>query len=194
MSETKDFRPIKKKLRNESKEYRLSLSQDEKARLDKKISNKFLNMWQYRQADVILIYVSMPIEVDTFEIIHQALLDKKRVAVPRCVDGTRNMDFYFIKDVSDLASGTFGVLEPDPEKCEKLSDFSHGLCIVPALCYDKTGYRVGYGGGYYDRFLCSFGGETLGICYNNCIKENVPHGKYDLKVDKILTESKIIIT
>lgn len=194
MSTVFDIRPVKDKLRKASREYRQSLPESEKQRLDRKIENKFLNMWQYREAELILIYVSTEIEVDTKYIIETALKDGKKVAVPKCIDGTRNMDFYIIDSFSCLEGGAFGVLEPVPEKCEKLEDFSNGVCIVPALMFDESGYRLGFGKGYYDRFLANFSGQTLGICYNACVKECLPHGKYDRQVEKIVTQSKIMIT
>lgn len=187
-----DIRPLKQKLRAESKLYRNELSNNEKAELDSKISDRLFNTWQYKNCEVLLTYVSTEIEVDTREIISRALADGKRVAVPRCIDNTRLMDFYFIKDFDDLESGYMGVLEPIPEKCEKMTDFSEGLCIVPALMFDLYGYRLGYGKGYYDRFLSNFCGETLGICYNRCIREKLPHGKFDKCVEKIITQSRII--
>ncbi len=187
-----DIRPLKQKLRAESKLYRNELSNNEKAELDSKISDRLFNTWQYKNCEVLLTYVSTEIEVDTREIISRALADGKRVAVPRCIDNTRFMDFYFIKDFDDLEGGYMGVLEPIPEKCEKMTDFSEGLCIVPALMFDLYGYRLGYGKGYYDRFLSNFCGETLGICYNRCVKEKLPHGKFDKCVEKIITQSRII--
>jgi len=189
-----DIRPLKKELRLESRRYRESLDANEKARLDKKIQNKFLNMWQYREADVILIYVATAIEVETRLIIETALKDGKKVAVPRCVDGTREMEFYFIDGYERLEKHTFGVLEPKPDECEKLEDFSAGVCVVPALVFDRQGCRLGYGGGYYDRFLSAFGGETVGLCYNDCVKDSIPHGKYDRRVEKIITQNSVINT
>ncbi len=187
-----DIRPLKQKLRAESKQYRNELSNIEKTELDSEISNRLFNTWQYRNCEVLLTYVSTEIEVDTRAIISRALADGKRVAVPRCIDNTRFMDFYFIKSFDDLESGYMGVLEPIPEKCEKLTDLTSGLCIVPALMFDLYGYRLGYGKGYYDRFLSNFCGETLGICYNRCVREKLPHGKFDKCVEMIITQSRII--
>ncbi len=187
-----DIRPIKQKLRSESKQYRRSLDSEYKNILDNKIANRLFNTWQYRESEIILCYVSTEIEVNTETVITRALADGKKVAVPRCVENTRFMEFYFIKSFDDLESGFMGVLEPIPEKCEKMTDFTSGLCIVPGLMFDMFGYRLGYGKGYYDRFLLNFCGETLGICYNACVKEQLPHGKYDKRIDKIITQSKMI--
>lgn len=194
MNQINDIRPLKNELRLASRLYRQGLTDGEKERLDKKIQNKLLNMWQYRQTDVILIYVATDIEIDTRLIISTALKDGKTVAVPRCVEGTREMEFYIIDGFSCLEKRTFGVLEPVPGQCERLDDFSSGLCIVPALVFDRSGYRLGYGGGYYDRFLSKFGGETVGLCYNECVKDSLPHGKYDRRVDKLITQSSVINT
>ncbi|MCR4925439.1 MAG: 5-formyltetrahydrofolate cyclo-ligase [Clostridiales bacterium] len=188
----KDIRPIKKKLREKYKNIRFAMTADEKARLDEKVFSRVVNSWAYRQQDIILTYVSTDIEVDTKAIIQRALQDGKTVAAPRCIDNTRLMDFYIIKSLDDLESGYFGVLEPKPEKCTKLSDFSKGLCIVPALCFDNKGYRLGYGKGYYDRFLVQFEGEIMGICYSSCVCESLPYGKYDRNVDILITEKTCI--
>ena len=176
MNTVNDIRPVKDKLRLLSRQYRLSLSKEEKARIDRKIANKFLNMWQYRESELILTYVSTEIEVDTRYIIETALKDGKRVAVPKCIEGTRNMDFYLIDGFSCLEKGMFSVLEP-LESCRRLHDFTdkQAVCIVPALMFDLAGYRLGYG-------------------YNECVKEGLPHGKYDRRVEKIVTHSRVIIT
>lgn len=187
-----DIRPFKQHLRAECKEKRRVLSETEKARLDRKITNKFLNLFQYREAQTLLCYVSTEIEVDTFQILRRALEDGKTVAVPRCVDGTREMDFYILTDLKQLSVGAFGVLEPNSAQCEKLTDLSDGLCVVPALCYDLNGFRLGYGKGYYDRFLSRFAGNTVGLVYENCLCGSLPHGKFDRRIEKIVTENRVI--
>ncbi|MBQ6708443.1 MAG: 5-formyltetrahydrofolate cyclo-ligase [Clostridia bacterium] len=190
-----DIRPYKKELREKCKKIRIGMTAEHKERLDRKIANKLLNMWIYREAETLFLYVSKDIEVDTFFIISESLKRGKRVAVPRCVEGTRNMDFYLINSLDDLEEGSFGVLEPKTQVCEKLTDFSKGLCIVPALAFDKLGYRLGYGKGYYDRFLSNFKATTVGICYNSCVQEkNLLHGKFDRRVKYLITESLILDT
>ena len=107
-----DIRPYKKELREKCKKIRIGMTAEHKERLDRKIANKLLNMWIYREAETLFLYVSKDIEVDTFFIISESLKRGKRVAVPRCVEGTRNMDFYLINSLDDLEEGSFGVLEP----------------------------------------------------------------------------------
>lgn len=184
-----DIRPIKTALRDKYRSFRENLTSEEKQYMDSKIFSQVLDLWQYKRNDVLLIYVSTPIEVDTHRIIQQALQDGKKVAVPRCVPNTRNMEFYYIRSMDDLHTGSFRVLEPDPNCCELLTDYEHGLCIVPAFSYDWQGFRLGYGKGYYDRFLSKFNGNIVGICYSGCVQKSLPHGRFDRPVELLVTEN-----
>lgn len=187
-----DIRFQKTLIRNKSKQLRTDMPVHEKQRLDNKIANRLLNIWYFREAELLLTYVSNSIEVDTLFIIQQAINQGKQVAVPRCVEGTRNLDFFLINSLNDLEKGSFGILEPNENKCEKLTDTAGGLSIVPALAFDKNGFRLGFGKGYYDRFLSNKKIKTVGICYDFCLFDEIPRGKYDKKIDMLVTESKII--
>lgn len=158
---------------------------------DASIRHNLLRLREYQENDTIFLYVSKDIEVNTYPIIREALEHGKRVAAPLCIPGTYQMEFYYITGEHDLAPGTFGVMEPIEGQCEKVTDFAHGLCVVPGFSFDAKGYRLGYGKGYYDRFLSNFGGFTAGICYANCIQWNLPHGYYDRPVDVLVTENYI---
>lgn len=183
-----DIRPVKDALRRKHREWRENLAKEEKLQLDTAIAKQVRRLWQYQRCATLLTYVSTPIEVDTRRIIRQALEDGKRVAVPRCVPGTRQMEFYYICSEETLSPGSFGVLEPDPFRCERLTDMSDGLCIVPAFSYDWHGFRLGYGKGYYDRFLSGFDGCRIGICYSACVQRSLPHGRFDRPVELLVTE------
>ena len=99
------------------------------------------------------------------------------------------MEFYYLRSFDeDLESGAFGVLEPKIGRCEKMTDFSNSICIVPGLAFDNEGYRLGYGKGYYDRFLCNYPGVKIGICYASCVKRELPHGFYDVPVGILVTD------
>lgn len=184
-----DIRPIKSELRQKYRSLRQAMPQEIKNQKDEAIANQVRRLWQYQRNNILLIYVSTSIEVDTFRIIHQAMADGKRVAVPRCVPDTRNMEFYYIDSVDELSPGMFGVLEPKatPERLYQEKD--GGLCIVPAFSYDWRGYRLGYGKGYYDRFLSRFEGNMVGICYSDCVQRSLPHGRFDRPVELLVTES-----
>lgn len=183
-----DIRPLKAQLREQYKTYRRNMPPEIKDACDRQIAGRVADLWQYRQNSLLLTYVSTSIEVDTHQIIRQALADGKQVAVPRCVPGTRNMEFYLIDSLEELVPGTFGVLEPEPDPEKLLTDFSRGLCLIPALCYDWKGFRLGYGKGYYDRFLARFGGHMIGICYSDCVRRKLPHGRFDRPAELLVTE------
>lgn len=183
-----DIRPLKAGMRERYKALRRAMPPQDKQRADHTIAMRVRSLWQYRRCQTLLTYVSTDIEVDTREIIRQALADGKRVAVPRCVPGTRDMEFYRILSLNDLEPGAFGVLEPRPDPKFLLSRGADGLCLVPALCYDWRGYRLGYGKGYYDRYLAGFRGRMVGLCYSSCVRPRLPHGRFDRPVELIVTE------
>lgn len=184
-----DIRPLKTELRQKYRSLRQSMPPEIKEQKDAAIAAQVRRLWQYQRNNVLLIYVSTSIEVDTFRIIRQALADGKRVAVPRCVPNTRNMEFYYIQSTDELKPGMFGVLEPEPVSEHLYRESDGGLCIVPAFSYDWRGYRLGYGKGYYDRFLSRFEGNMVGICYSECVQRSLPHGRFDRPVELLVTES-----
>ena len=99
------------------------------------------------------------------------------------------MEFYFIKSSADLIKGKYGLLEPDTAKCKTATPTDKSLCVVPALSFDAKGFRLGRGGGYYDRFLKSFKGKSAGFCYNSFLRLTLPKEYYDMPVDIIVTEN-----
>lgn len=155
---------------------------------DEKIFRRVLSIPQYQQAKTLLTFVSTPIEVNTHNIIKKALSNGKAVAVPYCVPGKIKMQFYYIRSINELAPGMFSVLEPKPNKANLVKDFSDTFCLVPGLAFDMHGYRLGYGKGYYDRFLARYKGFTTGICYSDCTQAKLPHGKYDKPVYILITD------
>ncbi len=183
-----DIRPIKTELRKKYRAIREAMTPEEKAAIDRDIARQVRRLWQYKKTDTLLIYVSTEIEVDTHGIIRQALVDGKKVAAPRCVPDSRQMEFYYIRSLEELEPGMFGVLEPIPRTENLLTDMDNGLCIVPAFSYDWQGFRLGYGKGYYDRFLSRFEGHIVGVCYSSCVQRSLPHGRYDRPVELLVTE------
>lgn len=184
-----DIRPIKSELRQKYRSLRQAMPQEIKEQKDDAIALQVRRLWQYQRNNVLLIYVSTSIEVDTHRIIRRAIADGKRVAVPRCVPDTRNMEFYYIDSIEELSPGMFGVLEPSANPDRLYKECEGGLCIVPAFSYDWRGYRLGYGKGYYDRFLSRFEGNMVGICYSDCVQRSLPHGRYDRPVELLVTET-----
>ena len=177
----------KKILRKHYRDLRNRISAADKSVNDRKIFENLINCELYSEAETILIYVSVKGEPETLNIIKHALAENKNVAVPLCTN--ERMDFRLIKTTDDLSDGLFGIPEPDPLKCSVVTDFSNSLCVVPALAFDVSGNRLGYGGGYYDRFLSEHKVSTVGLCYEKFLCHALPDEEHDIKVDFILNEN-----
>lgn len=185
-----DIRKYKQSIRESQKKRRAEMDKDKKAELDRDVAANVRRLNEYPPAKTLLIYVSTPIEVDTKLIIENAWADGKKVAVPRCIPDTRDMEFHYITSFEDLSPGTFSVLEPD-ESLPVVTDFTDCLMIVPGMQFDMNGYRLGYGKGYYDRYMVRFTGRSAGICYSNELRPYMHHGRFDRSVDIIVTDRKI---
>lgn len=177
---------MKKKIRSLYKNIRKYLSQCEKTDFDTRIFTTFINSDVYKSAEQIIIYVSVGKEVDTLNIIEYSLNNNKRVAIPVCID--KNMYFYEIHSLSELMPGRFGIPAVDIHISTEITDFEKAVCVVPGICFDSFGNRIGYGGGYYDRFLSVHSVKTVGLCYERCICSKLPEEKFDKQVNYILSE------
>lgn len=171
--------------------FRRNLAPERKAAFDAQILKRILALPEFSCADLICTYVSKALEVDTSGLIAAALAAGKRVAVPRCIPGTREMVFREIASCSDLVPGDFGLLEPDPERCPAAELSGRTFCAVPGFSFDEEGFRLGYGKGYYDRFLSVFRGFSAGLCYSGCVRKSLPRGRFDRKVNAFVTERYI---
>ena len=183
-----DIKSEKTELREAAIKMRNALEKDNKVDYDCEIESRVIAHKSFIYADAVFTYVSTEKEVDTLGLIHAAWAVGKTVAVPKCDRESNVMIFYVIKSMDDLKPGYFGILEPDEKKCEPAQSTANSLCIVPGLCFDAEGYRIGYGKGYYDRFLSGYKGLKVGICYSDCIKWALPRGKYDRPVDILITD------
>ena len=182
----------KKYLRKILKQKRSQIDSKIKALNDKKILNTILNLDEIKKADIILTYVSTASEIDTQELIEFFLKNKKVVAAAKCEDEFGNMSFYKISSLLELKKSVFGIFEPEFNEKNKVLKFENSVCIVPALSFDIKRQRIGYGKGYYDRFLENYTGVKIGLCYDEMIEEKIPCDKYDIAVDMVVTQSKII--
>lgn len=136
---------------------------------------------------MLFAFVSSPIEVDTSLILETTLKDGKRLALPKCKNNFGEMDFYLVNSLSQLEKGAFSIMEPNPEVCEKYEDFSHGLCLVPGLCFDMQGFRL-IRQGLLRQIFTEFLGTSVGLCYSKCIEHTLPSGVFDRPVDAVITE------
>lgn len=180
---------MKKELRRLYKIKRDSLQNRDK--LSEKITDKLLRTEEYKNAETVLLYYSVSSEVSTKGIFKKALSDGKKVAYPLCIDDKGLMEFYFVTGESDLVDEMYCIKAPDKEKCQRLTSTDDTLCVVPGLSFDKNGIRLGYGKGYYDRFLSHFKGISVGLCYESTLSEKLPQDENDEKVNLLITDKKV---
>lgn len=181
--------------RKELKAARAALGAEGRAAADAGIAAQVMKLAEYEQADLLLPYLSFGAEVDTRELIADAWARGKAVALPRCIPGTRQMDWHRVTSFEGLVTSPFGVDEPadDPATLVNPATADHSLVIVPGLEFDTLGYRLGYGGGFYDVFLSTFEGTAIGLCRDQFLQdEPITHDDHDLPADIVVTQSRVI--
>lgn len=146
----------------------------------------------YQEARQVLLYLSKGSEVDTWKVFARALAEGKEVYAPRCLDGEGTMGFFQVTSPQELLQGRFGLWEPDPRRCAPWRRREGALCLVPGIAFDRQGYRLGYGKGYYDRFLAVFSGTAAGLCFRELALERLPRGPQDRRVDVLVTEAGVL--
>lgn len=191
-----ELREHKTELRTQYMDKRRMMPENERAEKNAAICRTVLAGATYRFADVLLLYYPRPDEIDLLPIAEAAMEAGKKVAFPRCRPEDRSMDFYLVDSLDGFQAGPYDIMEPT--KTLGIYSFSREkrencVCFVPAVVYDKKGYRIGYGGGYYDRYLSSFGGTVVGVAYRDFIIGSVPHGRFDLAVDVLFSEGGIYV-
>ena len=150
------------------------------------IFQQIITNHQIKNSDLILVYLSLPHEVDTQMTINY-FINSKKIAVPK-ITGS-NMDFYFINPQTKFQPNQFNILEPI--NTQKVSDFKNAVCLTPGLCFDYAGNRLGYGRGFYDKFLNQNNVYSIGLCFSQCFVSKLPHTKFDHKMDQIITSNKL---
>lgn len=188
MEKVLDIRKVKNQLRVKYRSIRENIIPDEKRIFDEHIYNRLIDFKYYKESKTVLCFVSKNIEIDTHRFLRKSLKDNKIVGVPACMDKKGNMAFFEITDFNDLIKGHFGLLEPNISRAKKIVNFENSICIIPGFAFDNNGYRIGFGKGYYDRFLQKYIGIKIGVCYNSCIANSLPHGRYDIKADFVITQ------
>lgn len=143
------------------------------------------------ESEIIGITIAKYPEIETKGIIEQGWKDKKRIVVPKCNPADRKMEFYLFEDYSQLETVYYGLLEPNPSKTERIDKDLIDLLIVPGLAFTSTGYRLGFGGGYYDRFLSTYKGHSVALSFSSQVIEELPIEGYDLPVQQLITEKNV---
>ncbi len=188
----------KKELRNYVLALRKSLNPEKVQADSRKIFDRLCSMEEFYTSRIIMSYVSFGNEVNTLHFIERCLSMGKRICVPLITtssDGKKSMiasEIFSMED--DLAPGTMGILEPAEGKVRELEPGLIDLVIVPGIVFSIDRYRIGYGGGYYDRFLPLLRKDCLkaGVAFELQIRDRVPVESHDFPVDVVITEDRII--
>lgn len=162
--------------------------------VDRSVFTMLRDLDLYRKAKLILVYVPFHEEIDTRKVIENAFKDGKHVAVPIFDDRTANLRFYEISSPDQVVPDGRGMrTKPTPDaKPLGVKDFLGSVCLVPGLVFDGEGYRVGYGAGYYDRFLQYYPGHKVGLVRSLQVSSNpLPRQEGDIAVDVLVSEGSI---
>lgn len=185
----------KKVIREDIIKKRDNISLDIKIEYDISIFNKLINSEAYKNSNKIFTYISFGNEIDTKEFIKYALNDGKEIYVPKTDKVNKEMMAVRIHSLDNMIEDNWGILEPkyiDEEKiCE---DFD--LIIIPGLAFDRNGNRIGYGGGYYDKYFSKIKNinNKVALAYDFQILDNIQSEIHDIKVDYIISNNETIIT
>ncbi|MGE7879582.1 5-formyltetrahydrofolate cyclo-ligase [Peribacillus muralis] len=183
----------KKKLRQEVKSRLMKLTKQEHEERSNGIADNLFSLEEWKKAKTIGITISIHPEVPTVRIIEQAWREGKGVAVPKCDPDKKTMEFRKISSFNQLETVYHGLLEPVAETAKVTKDELDAL-IVPGLAFTKEGFRLGFGGGYYDRFLPGYKGATLALAYEIQLVDELPVEVHDIAVGKLITPSKVLRT
>ncbi|WP_368652084.1 5-formyltetrahydrofolate cyclo-ligase [Ornithinibacillus sp. 4-3] len=178
----------KKQLRKQMISTLLEQAQDEKLLIEQTLQNTLFNSLLWENAKSIGITISQGMEWDTRPIIEAAWRAGKSVCVPKCDPKSKELTFYTFESYDQLESVYFNLLEPKPVKENRLAKDQIDLLFVPGLIFDEDGYRIGFGGGFYDRFLVDFPNKTISLISHKQLIDAVPKEKYDISVQHIITE------
>ena len=177
---------MKSELRKQVLHEMKAISQEQKQFIDQALTEQLLQHPFYQEAKVIATYLSFPHEFQTQELIEQALKDGQKVLIPKTYPKGR-MDFV-VYDPQQLVKTSFGLLEPQGD-LEVVDASQIDLIHVPGLAFTREGYRIGYGGGYYDRYLEHFTGHTLSTVYPCQIRDFIPED-HDIPVQEVLIDER----
>ena len=183
---------MKELIRMKHLQLRNSLSKQEAGRKSAEISKKLFSLPEFEESKVVMFYVSFENEVATPNMIEKALELGKKVCVPISKPKEKGVVAGFIKSLSDLEKKPNGLMEPkkvvvcDPKEID--------LIVVPGVVFDKEGYRIGYGGGFYDKLIRQVPRKTkaIGLCFEQNVEKRLPRQSHDAKMNKIVTEERVI--
>ena len=182
----------KEAARLSAKASRSVMTAEERAAKSAAILGRLLGSEEYRKCRRVMVYVSKPEEVDTLGFITAALRDGKEVVVPKVEKGAEALIPCLIGSLAELSKGEFSVLEP--KEAMSVDGKSIDLFVIPGIAFDEKGNRIGYGRGYWDRFLASVGkGHIVGLAFENQVFREVDKSSHDVPVSAIVTEKRVIL-
>lgn len=182
--------PINKKtLRADAIKKLKEIPEHEKEKIEDRFQKILTESNIWKQANSIGITVAQGFEWNTKPIIEAGWQDKKIVAVPKCAPKEKKLTFYKLEDYNQLEVVYYDLLEPKPDETLKVNKQEIDVLIVPGLLYDRHGYRIGFGGGFYDRFLTDFSNTTISILHSSQLMENIPKEIFDIPVQFLITEN-----
>ena len=188
----------KPELRKKFALFRNSIPKERRIDDAAEIFRRLVESVYYKRSETVFVYVSFKSEVSTDLLIAKIIRDKGLAVVPLCDTKTHTMRLIGIESKAQLEPGSYGIFEPKRKLLEsgELTEFDKNeidLAIVPGLAFDNSGLRLGYGGGYYDRFLTGFKGCSIGLAYPECMTENLPETEYDCRVDGVICPEEMRI-
>ncbi len=184
----------KQRIRREMLEQRNDLPALEVLKRSNQVLDRLYGMPIFRNATVVLSYISFGTEVNTHGCIRMLLADDaKQVLVP--VVASRDERTLVLSELhawNELSTGAYGILEPREEHVRRRSPGAVDLALIPGLAFDRRGTRIGYGGGYYDVLLQHLGGSTVALAYAFQVVEMLPEEPHDVRVDAVVTENGVV--
>lgn len=183
----------KQAMRNEVLTKRLTMTREANADFSRRIADNVESMDAFRNATTVMAYWPFRNEVDTSLLVRAALENGKRVILPRTIKSERRLATHIVTDIDrDLKPGAYGIMEPLPELQEAAANEIE-FVVVPGLVFDRAGNRIGYGGGYYDRFLPQLHrAAKVAVAFDLQLVKRVPAESMDRPVDYIVTEKEVI--
>ena len=173
----------KSELRQLMKQQKRAMTSEQIEAASARLGELFAQCAPYQQAETIYFYLPYNQEVRTLPMIQKAFADGKRVAVPKVYG--EEMRFIYIEDLSGIAKGSFGI--PEPVADEPVANDPKALILMPGLAFDREGHRIGYGGGYYDKYLNAQPGHpTVALCYAFQMQSHLETEEFDIPVDLVL--------
>lgn len=166
------------------------ISETERQSIEQRLSNQLINSNMWKHVKMIGITISQGFEWDTRRIIETAWRQNKTVCVPKCDPKDKKLTFYQLDSYDQLEVVYYNLLEPKPEITKKVEKASIDLLIVPGILFDKEGYRIGFGGGYYDRFLSDFPNVTASLSSAIQIVDYIPAEPFDIPVHHLITDKQ----